>query len=232
MTSSRILALALVLAGCRPPAPAPESPPERLEPTEPTQPERKPDVLVDVTPDATPDATPELVVAEREAVTDGVPPPGVDADATACEQSCADVHDCALIDSTYTPAAAAAIEVGCLGACLSTTERATLFGCGRPKAIEPGTCAPFLDCVGAAWPDGSGTPAPIVVEHAKGCAEACEAFGRCWNPSTTASPSEIAQCVEQCRKQLTPELERVFGSCANQPDCEAIVACVMATPGA
>jgi hypothetical protein len=213
--------VALVLVGCRPAAPlvaeAPSNPP--------AQPSPAPDVEDEVP------ATPELVAVEHEAPP-GVLPPGVDAPESACEQSCGDVHACVLIERSYTPSAAAAIELGCVGACLRTPERATLFGCRRPPMIEPGPCSPFLACVAASWPDssvGEPTIAPVL-EHEHGCAQGCEAYARCWDPATT--PDQITQCTELCQQALDDEHERLFGACAELPDCADITACVTDTPGA
>jgi hypothetical protein len=223
MRSHVRVALALVLVGCRPPAPpVAETAPDRSPQPGPvlTQPEAQ------VKPEA-----PELVAIDRAATTDGVPPPGVGAPESACEQSCGEVHDCALVDGSYAPTAAAAIELRCVGACLSTPERATLFGCRRPTVIEPGACSPFLACVSAAWPTGNTeSPTEIVVDHGGGCARACDAFARCWDPSTT--PDRIAQCVEQCQQALDDAGERRIGTCSELPECADIMTCVAETPGA
>jgi hypothetical protein len=154
---------------------------------------------------------------------------------TACEQSCGEVHDCALLERTYTPAAAAAIELGCVRACLSTPARATLFGCRRPTTIEPGTCGQFLVCVDAAWPQagseiGVETPENDPHTGSDPCARACDVFARCWDPATT--PELIEQCAEQCREALDAEEERRFGSCADLPECADILMCVAETPNA
>jgi hypothetical protein len=218
--------LAMVaLVGCRPSAPpvadAPSNLPAQPSPT-PVQPDTRPDLEYEA---------PELVAVEHEAPP-GVLPPGVDAPESACEQSCGDVHACVLIERSYTPSAAAAIELGCVGACLHTPERATLFGCRRPPTIEPGPCSPFLACVAASWPDssvGEPTIAPVL-EHQHGCAQGCEAYARCWDPTTT--PDRIAQCTELCQQALDDEHERLFGACAELPDCADITACVTDTPGA
>jgi hypothetical protein len=212
----------LALVGCRPPAPpVAETAPHPL-----SQPDTRPDVEDEVA------EAPEEVVAVEHEAPPGVPPPGVDAPESACEQSCGDVHACVLIERSYTPSAAAAIELGCVGACLHTPERATLFGCRRPPTIEPGPCSPFLACVAASWPDSSvgETTIPAVVEHEHGCAQGCEAYARCWDPATT--PDRIAQCTEGCQQALDDEHERLFGACAELPDCADITACVTDTPGA
>jgi len=215
--------LVLVFVGCHPPAPAPsvqpkmEPPPPAELPTEPAEP---PEVVVR-----------EPVPMPMRELPPGVEPPGVDASQTACEQSCAEVHDCTLVIRAYTAAAAAAIELGCLGACLHAPQpTASLFDCTRPTTIEPATCAAFLECLGPVWPRAGETSIPTVVEHTSGCERTCELFATCANPSATAD--EIAQCVDGCQKLLTPEQERRFGTCADQPDCEQLIACVLSTPGA
>lgn len=221
-----LLAIAtLVLVGCRPSAPpvadTPSNPPAQPSPA-PVQPDTRPLVEYEL---------PIFVEIESEAAP-GVAPPGVDAPESACEQSCGDVHACVLIERSYTPSAAAAIELGCVGACLRTPERATLFGCRRPPAIEPGPCSPFLACVAAAWPKSNGSETTIepVVEPNDGCARGCEAYARCLDPSTP--PETIAQCTELCQHALDDEHERFFGTCAERPECADIVACVADTPGA
>lgn len=220
-----VLVLGLVV-GCRPPAPpvaeaTPKPEPELVDAVEPVQVVEAP--------------APELVAVERHSTpTTFVAPPGVGASLTACEQSCGEVHDCAVLERTYTPATAAAIELSCVRACLSTPERTTLFGCGRPAAIEPGTCGSFLACIDSAWPQEGGTqtiietPDPDV--RTDPCARVCDAFARCWDPSTT--PEMIEQCAEQCRQALDAEQERKFGACADLPECADIMTCVDATPGA
>jgi hypothetical protein len=226
MRCSILVVLALVLGGCRP-----DAPPVALTPLERTvQPDPAfvpPDLPADPVPDAT-----VIVANEPDMPIQGVPPPGVGAPESGCEQSCGDVHDCALLEPTYTPAAAAAIELGCVDACLHTPERETLFGCGRPAAIEVDACSSFLACVEAEWPTGSDgeSPSEVVVERTSGCVRGCEMFARCWNPST---PSEfITQCIEGCQRTLDDEAERRFGTCSELPDCADIIACVDATPGA
>jgi hypothetical protein len=224
--------LALVLVGCRAPAPPVAQTPDRPPQPIPPQPmPAQPDPQVDVAT-VTPEPEPVALVNEGGPTAPGVPPPGVSAAESACEQSCGEVHDCALIDGTYTPAAAAAIELGCVDACLRTPERATLFGCGRPTVIEPGTCSPFLACVGAAWPTGGGveSPSEVVVDRPGGCARTCEVFARCWDSSMT--PDRIAQCAEQCRQALDETEEAKFGLCSELPDCADVMICVNQTPGA
>jgi hypothetical protein len=232
MTRAAIVMLALVLAGCRPPAPpVPEAKPEpgRQEvvphPVQPIESVKSVGVLEN-------DAH-APVVAERGSTTP-VAPPGVGASVTACEQSCGEVHDCAVLERMYTPATAASIELGCVRACLGTTERATLFGCARPSAIEPGACGQFLACIDSAWPQAGDAVVEIETPDANlrtdPCARGCDAFARCWNPATTAEL--IEQCAVECREALSAEEENRFGSCADLPECADINACVEATPNA
>jgi hypothetical protein len=235
------LMLALVLVGCRPDAPPVPEPTPVAEPT-PVPPEQaKPELVhafgsdesVELEQLLEAEAPPELVAVERP-VTPYVAPPGVGASLSACEQSCGELHDCALLERTYTPATAAAIEISCVRACLGTPERATLFGCGRPTVMEPGTCAQFLACVDSSWPqegdsgmiiDLPGPDAPT-----DPCSRVCDAYARCWDPATL--PEHIEQCAEQCRQELDAEQERAFGRCADLPQCGDIMACVEATPKA
>lgn len=229
MTRAAIVTLTLALVGCRPPAP----PVAETPPKQPEQPKLAPARPVVVEVVETPAR--ELAAVERSS-TRYVAPPGVGASVTGCEQSCGEVHDCALLERTYTPAAAAAIELGCVRACLSTPQRATLFGCGRPSAIEAGACGQYLTCVEAAWPQAGGgeseieTPGTSPRIGSDPCARVCDVFARCWDPATT--PELIEQCAEQCREALDAEEERRFGSCADLPECEDIMACVAQTPGA
>jgi hypothetical protein len=141
------------------------------------------------------------------------------------------VHDCALLAGNYSVAEAASIELGCVDACLRTPERATLFGCNRPPTLEPGTCSPFLDCVAASWPDTStAPPTPAPKPIGVGCRAGCQAFATCYDPGTTGE--QIDRCVEMCQRALDQQQQRVFGECAALADCEQIMACVAATPGA
>lgn len=213
----------LALASCRPPTPAPA--PVAAKPQLPPAPEQE-----------IPIEEPELaVVIQRGPKTPGVPAPGVGADQTKCERACAEVHDCTLFDPAYTPAAATAIELGCLGACVNNPEPtgAQLFGCDRPDPIEPVRCGHFLECLGPVWPEGAPPPTPtnpVVVDSQDGCTRACQAFARCFDRSTTAE--QIDKCSKQCRETLTPEFEQVVGECTDLPNCEEITACIMAMPGA
>lgn len=221
------IALVLVLVGCRPAAPlVAETPPE---PEQPVAPAKSVEPVEIIETD-----TPELVAVERP-LRNLVAPPGVGASVTACEQSCGQVHDCALLEPTYTPAAAASIELSCVRACLNTPERATLFGCGRPSAIEPGPCGSFLACVEAAWPEAGGSGAVAELpgpDEGRGdpCMRGCDVFARCWNPATT--PEMVEQCAEQCRQALDDEEERHFGTCADLPECADVLSCVENTPKA
>lgn len=222
-----MLGLVGVLVGCHP-APAPEqprpavqpdieSPPQAKAPTEPTE--------VAVERETPPDPLPTPDPVPR-----GIAPPGVDASQTACEQSCAEVHDCALLDTSYTPTAAAAIELGCLGACVRAPVPTTsLFGCERPSAIESSTCSVFLDCLGPAWPEPAEPVTPHVNEQTDGCRRTCEALGRCFSPT---EPQLLSGCIDACQKKLTTEQERSFGSCADQLDCEELYHCMKRIPGA
>lgn len=232
MTRAAIVMLALVLVGCRPPAPpVAETRPELPEQPQPAQPVDVADVAE--VAEVVETGARELVAVEHTSTTH-VAPPGVGASMSACERSCGEVHDCALLERSYTPAAAAAIELGCVRACLGTPERATLFGCGRPSAIEPGTCAQFLVCVDTAWPqagDGElGIETPATSLGIDPCVRGCDAFARCWDAGT--KPELIEQCAELCREQLDDEGERKFGSCAELPECADIMICVAETPNA
>jgi hypothetical protein len=223
------LGVGLMLVGCRPPAP-PVAETQTQQPEQRTPAPAQAVAVVDVD---------QIGATERVAVghvgsTTEVVPPGVGATATACEQSCGIVHDCVLQERTYTPAAAASIELGCVRTCLSTAERATLFGCVTPSAIEPGACGQFLTCVDLAWP-GDGDEGGIVTSGidprgSDPCARVCDVFARCWNPAT--KPEEIEQCAEQCRRDLDDEEERSFERCADLPECADVMTCVAKTPKA
>ena len=225
--------LVLVAVGCHAPAPAPapEAPPERPQPPAPVQLPVEP---IEPTTDQETTDKPTVAVLERKAP-DGIPPPGVDAAQTACEQSCGDVHDCALIDSTYTPTAAAAIELGCLRACVEapeqTTSQTSLFGCPRPPAIEPVACDSFIGCLGPVWPDVQAPPfiEPDTCQPDVGCARGCEALGRCV-PDT--KPEDIAECFTRCERSLTPEWKCVLSECVELQDCALIEQCISDIPGA
>jgi hypothetical protein len=234
---AQLAIVVIVLVGCRPSAP-PVAEAVPHPPAQPSDPRSSDDDAVFEPAELVAEelVAEELVAveptAEASSEAPGVLPPGVDAPESACEQSCGEVHACVLVERSYTPSAAAAIELGCVGACLRTAERATLFGCGRPAAIELGACSPFLACVAAAWPediDGETTVQPVV-EPNSGCARGCEAYARCWDPATT--PERVAQCTELCQQALDDEHERLFGTCAEFPDCDDITACVAETPGA
>lgn len=233
MTRAGSLMLALVLVGCRPAAPSvAEATPTLPEPAKPELVHAIESVgLVGV--EVVETEAPELVAVERSEPI-YVAPPGVGASVSACEQSCGEVHDCALLERTYTPATAAAIEISCVRACLGTPERATLFGCGRPTVMEPGTCAQFLACVGSSWPQPGDSATIIDLPGPDAptdpCSRGCDAFARCWDPATL--PEDIEQCAEQCRQELDAEQERAFGTCADLPECGDITACVAATPNA
>jgi hypothetical protein len=244
MNRPAIVLLALVLGGCRPPAPSSDAtPPVQAEPA-PARPVEMIGVVgvdgADGVNGAVGAEQPNTDARERAGVgpdaTTWITPPGVGASVTACEQSCGEVHDCAVQERTYTPAAAAAIELGCVNACLRTPERATLFGCGRPAAIEPGACGPFLACVEVAWPrpgdadNGTHTPSLDPPSGIDPCARVCDVFARCWDPATT--PELIEQCAEQCRQALDAEEERRFGRCADLPECSDVMTCVAETPKA
>jgi hypothetical protein len=228
MTRAAIVMLALVLVGCRPPAPpVAETQPEQLE---------QPVEVVAVEQTEAPKLVGHVGPVGYVGSTSQVVPPGVGASVTACEQSCGVVHDCALQERTYTPAAAAAIELGCVRTCLSTTERATLFGCAPPSALEPGACGQFLACVDSAWPREGDSDSGIVTPGigpgggSDPCARVCDVFARCWNPETT--PEQIEQCAEQCRRDLNDEEERSFERCADLPECADVMQCVADTPKA
>lgn len=209
------LACTLMLSGCRAVAPVPERAPAS-----------EPVAVASLERASTPEpprahvAAPYQPAAERN-----------DASGSACEWSCADVHDCTLVTGGYTPAAAASIELGCLRACVATPERVTLFGCGRPSTIEPGPCGPFLDCVAASWPDARPqAPAPVVDPATDGCRLACVAFGRCFDAYT--EPGDMDQCAELCRQSQNADGQRHLAGCARLPSCSEILECVSSTPGA
>jgi hypothetical protein len=222
------LGFGLMLVGCRPPAPS-------MAETQTQQPEQRMPARPVEGVDVEQTEAPELVAVGPVGSTTHVVPPGVGASVTACEQSCGIVHDCVLQERTYTPAAAASIELGCVRTCLSTAERATLFGCVTPSAIEPGACGGFLTCVDLAWP-GDGDEGGIVtpgIDPRGGsdpCTRVCDVFARCWNPAT--KPEEIEQCAEQCRRDLDDEEERSFERCADLPECADVMTCVAKTPKA
>lgn len=222
----------LVLAAChspasRPPDPEPPSSQRGGEPAaQPQAPSDTPSTQV----------PPELAVLEPPPPLLGVTPPGVIANQTTCEAACAEVHDCALLDPTYTPAAAASIELGCLDVCVYEPETSgQLFGCARPSAIDPPGCTPFLTCLGPSWPEPDypeeiPDPYEEPFDSGHGCELTCEAFAHCVNPS--APPEAILQCAKECEAQLSDEQARSFKTCSDLSDCQAIIACVLATPGA
>jgi hypothetical protein len=153
------------------------------------------------------------------------------AEPTHCELVCAEVHACLLAQGDRA-AAAASIELGCLGACVGRPERGTLFGCEPPASTAAEACAPFLACVRDAWPEerGSDGTATVVVPSGEGCQLACEAFGRCRGISS--DDWAIAECVKICDRSLDEELERQAGACALLPECSEIERCIEVLPGA
>jgi hypothetical protein len=202
-----LLALVLLASVCRPaPAPAPEPEPGGSggsvdsHDADVREPEVEPEI----------EADPE---AQARAI-EGSP----------CELACADVYECWLVEG-HEQAAAAKIELLCLGACVRASE--AFASCERPGSITADQCAGYLGCVREAWPEGAG-PSTIIDSSVDGCGGACGALGRC----AGATLDEIEACTRDCRKLDNPELDRLAAECAELDDCPSIIGCVLALPGA
>lgn len=156
-------------------------------------------------------------------------------DASACEQSCAELYTCVIEAGNDGPAAASSIELGCLEACIPRPDHGSLFGCELPLAsVAPARCPPFLACVREAWPKQGLNVAPPVVEHVgPGCERACWAFARCEAKDQTEDEIRgITKCIQKCGEALDDAQERRVGECSDLPACDALEACVLSLPGA
>jgi hypothetical protein len=142
-----------------------------------------------------------------------------------CERTCANLHACLVLEGRER-AAAATIEIGCLGACLGATK--AFSACEDQAASGLDGCASLQTCVRAAWP-AQDEPEPIVVDAASdGCGLACAALARC-----REKPSDAAEeCARQCRLILSENQQLGARSCAVLESCPAVEDCVFALPGA
>ncbi|PRQ08255.1 hypothetical protein [Enhygromyxa salina] len=184
------------------------------------------------------DPTPEPTIGTSE-TSELEPLPAV-ASGSPCERSCARLHGCVIAQGERGVAAAASIELGCLAACVQDPgpdAGTSLFGCELPPApSQPDSCAPFLECVGGAWPSKA-RPLPeggsIPLIEATGCERACWAYARCEDKADTDEDERnIERCIEKCGQILDDEQELILGQCASLPDCRDIEHCVLSTPGA
>ena len=159
------------------------------------------------------------------------PPPSpswIDAERpNACELSCAVVHDCLLLGGDE-PAAAASIELGCLGACVSAPARFARCDPGPVTADPAGHCEGFLACVREAWPRDGETDTPQVDPVVDGCTAACKRFAACEGADDTAAK----KCGELCREALSPGSQDLIGQCAGLDDCVQVEMCIRSFPGA
>ncbi len=194
------LALVLLGLGCRPKPPAPV---DQTPADEPRADADGPKQVRD--PERQPDPPPTR------------PEPRAD-EGTICERRCADVHACVLLDDPN-PAAAAAIELGCLDACVRARE--PFVACTPPSAITATACTAYRSCVREAWPDGS-RPATVVEGSGAGCPLICTRFSECFGQGY----EDIEGCTQQCRESLDGEAERAMGECTKLPDCEQVMMCI------
>ncbi|PRQ04180.1 hypothetical protein ENSA5_10180 [Enhygromyxa salina] len=221
-----LLALVASLSACRPAAPAPAPAPSRPSASSSGAVSEKPRAVEPEAPDE-PEAPGEPGAPSEPGAWTAV------LGASACELGCADVHDCVVVEGEQSPAAAAAIELSCLDACLAAPDRdpATLYGCERPSTHEAPTCEPFLACVRGAWPDRRSERPPLVEYN--GCELACLAFARCYDRERTDQDRDgIQECTRECGEVLDDEQQQAVGACASLSSCEDVIECIIAHPGA
>lgn len=198
--------LALLVAGCRPtPTPTPAS----LQPVAPSSDPSEP-AESKLSRALAPERLPEWTEI------DGSLP---------CELSCADVHSWLLIEG-YEQAAATAIELACLGACVRARE--AFARCEWPSTLDTDSCASSLPCIRAAWPAPDEHTPTVVDPASDGCGLACAALARCHGQPLDAAEA----CATKCRTVLSDAQQLTARECAALEGCSAINDCVLALPGA